>query len=156
MHYPSHAQPMMSSAPAAQLVFFPATTQTPPHGMQEVPPQLLCMQGRCGGGVFSSGVMPSKRRAGGRPRGSVGPVRAALMRAIGEGLSGPLDVLAAHTGWPPERVRTAVKEMRRAGELAIPERMEQPGRPGQPPGCYGLREVVQPVNALAFAQQAWR
>jgi hypothetical protein len=100
--------------------------------------------------------MPHKRRAGGRPRGSVGPVRAALLRAIGEGLSGPLDVLAAHTGWPPERVRTAVKEMRRAQELPTPERVAQPGRGGQPPGCYGLRDVSKPVNALAFAQQVWR
>ena len=100
--------------------------------------------------------MPAKRRAGGRPRGSVGPVRAALMRAIGEGLSGPLDALAAHTGWPPERVRIAVKEMRRAGELPAPVRVAQPGRGHQPPGCYGLREVAQPVNALAFTQQAWR
>lgn len=100
--------------------------------------------------------IPPKRRAGGRPRGSVGPVRAALLRAIGDGLSGPLDVLAAHTGWPPERVRTAVAEMRRAGELPAPERVAQAGRAGQPPGCYGLRAVVQPVNALAFAQQVWR
>ena len=100
--------------------------------------------------------MPPKRRAGGRPRGSVGPVRAALMRAIGDGLSGPLDVLAAHSGWPPERVRTAVKEMRRARELPAPERVAQPGRGGQPPRCYGLRDVPQPVNALAFAQQVWR
>jgi len=97
-----------------------------------------------------------RRRPGGRPRGSVGPVRAALLRAIGEGLSGPLDVLAAHTGWSPERVRTAVKEMRRAQELPTPERLAQPGRGGQPPGCYGLREVAQPINALAFTQQAWR
>jgi hypothetical protein len=99
--------------------------------------------------------MQPKRRAGGRPRG---PVRAALLRAIGEGLSGQLDALAHHTGWPPERVRMAVKEMRRAGELPAPERMPQPGRGGQPPGCYGLRHEAQPVsvNALAFAQQAWR
>lgn len=97
-----------------------------------------------------------KRRAGGRPRGSVGPVRAALLRAIGDGLSGPLDVLAAHTGWPPERVRTAVYEMRRAGELPEPVRQAPTGRRGQPPGCYGLRDVQAPVNALAFAQQVWR
>lgn len=100
--------------------------------------------------------MEPKRRAGGRPRGSVGPVRAALMRAIGDGLSGPLDVLAAHTGWPPERVRTAVKAMRESGELPEPVRLAGGGRRGQPPGCYGMREVPQPINALAFAQQAWR
>lgn len=101
-------------------------------------------------------LVTPKRRGPGRPRGSVGPVRAALMRAIGEGLSGPLDVLAAHTGWPPERVRIAVKEMRAAGELPEPERVSVAGQRGQPPGCYGLREVAQPINALAFTQQAWR
>ena len=104
------------------------------------------------------GPMRPKRRAGGRPRGSVGPVRAALLRAVGEGLSGPLDVLAAHTGWPPEKVRTAVKEMRRAGELPAPTRLEVVGRRGQPPGCYGAARVSSPdsINALAFAQQVWR
>ena len=97
-----------------------------------------------------------RRRAGGRPRGSVGPVRAALLRAIANGLTGPMDVLATHTGCPPERVRLAVYEMRRAGELPEPLRMDSTGRRGQPPGCYGLREVAQPINALAFTQQAWR
>lgn len=101
-------------------------------------------------------VISPKRKAGGRPRGSVGPVRAALMRAIGDGLSGPMDVLAAHTGWPPERVRIAVYEMRRAGELPEPVRVASSGRRGQPPGSYGMRDVPQHINALAFTQQVWR
>jgi hypothetical protein len=104
------------------------------------------------------GPVPPKRRAGGRPRGSCGPVRAALQRAVAAGLSGPAEVLALHTGWPPERVRVALKEMRRADELPEPVRLARPGRGGQPPGIYGLRPHGLPgaVNALAFVQQAWR
>lgn len=94
-------------------------------------------------------LVTPKRRGPGRPRGSVGPVRAALMRAIGEGLSGPLDVLAAHTGWPPEQVRLAVENMRKAGEVGNPCRRGQPG-------SYGRQEASQHINALAFTQQAWR
>lgn len=93
---------------------------------------------------------PLRRR--GRPRG---PVREALTRAIAGGLVGPLDLLAAHTGWPPEQVRRAMKEMSRAGHAQLHER-QPTGKRGQPRGVFGLPRPEQAVDALAFARTAWR
>lgn len=101
------------------------------------------------------GQRPGARARSGRPRGTCGPVRAALARALAAGLSGPLDVLAAHTGWPPEQVRKAVKEMRRAGELGMPARQAS-GQRGQPQGVYAVGQPKQHLDVLAFASTAWR
>lgn len=95
-----------------------------------------------------------RRRTGGRPRGRVGPVRAALLKALADGVSGPMDVLAAHIGWPPDRVRQTIYNMRVSGDLPPPQRAPQPGRRGQPPGLYGLPAPT--VDALAHVQQVWR
>ena len=92
------------------------------------------------------------RRRPGRPRG---PVREALTRAIAGGLVGPLDVLAAHTGWPPEQVRNALKEMSRAGDARV-QRREPTGQRGQPRGVYGQPERGGAVDALAGALAGWR
>lgn len=97
-----------------------------------------------------------RARRPGRPKGTCGPVRAALARAFAAGLSGPLDVLAAHTGWPPEKVRTAVAEMRRAGEVGMPAR-EASGQRGQRRGVYAdARPQQLHLDVLAFASTAWR
>ncbi len=98
----------------------------------------------------------SEARKPGRPRGTCGPVRAALVRALAAGVSGPLDVLAEHTGWPPERVRYAVKRMRRTGELAM---VGEPGRAGggRPAGVYSLAPAEPDrLDVLSFARQVWR
>jgi hypothetical protein len=77
------------------------------------------------------------------------------MLAIAGGMVGPLDLLAAHTGWPPERVRSALKEMSRAGEAQVRQR-QATGRRGAARGVYGLPLAAPEVDALAFAQRVWR
>lgn len=105
--------------------------------------------------VAYAGRVAPKRRSGGRPRGTCGPVRQALMRAIGDGLAGTAEALAAATGWPPEHVRRTLWDMARAGDAALQAR-EQTGRGGNPPGLYGRPVQAQSVDALAHIQQAWR
>lgn len=92
---------------------------------------------------------------GGRPRGTVGAVRRALLQAVQAGLSDSAEFLAAHTGWPPAQVRATLKEMARAGEVHRPAARHVPGvrgsvsapvLPPQPPA----------LDALAFARQVWR
>lgn len=107
-------------------------------------------------GLAFIGPMPQERRGRGRPRGTCGPVRAALGRAIAQGVTGSLEVLAAHTGWPPEYVRRAVREMRRADELALLGTEPTPGQRGQPAGVYGLQQPTSNIDALAFSQKVWR
>lgn len=95
-------------------------------------------------------------RKPGRPKGTCGPVRAALVRALAAGVSGPLDVLAEHTGWPPERVRYAVKKMRATGELAM---AGEPGRAGggRSAGVYSLAPAApERLDVFTFARQVWR
>ena len=104
---------------------------------------------------MSAGLFHGPVRRRGRPRGTVGPVRDALTRAIAGGLVGPLDLLAAHTGWPPERVRSAMKEMSRAGDAQLRER-QATGKRGQPRGVFGQPVPPCDVDALAFALQVWR
>jgi hypothetical protein len=99
---------------------------------------------------------PSTRvRPRGRPRGTCGPVRAAVARAFACGLVGSFDTLAEHTGWPPEALRRAVYEMSRAGEVELHGR-ETTGKRGPPRGLFGSPRPAATVDALAFVQQAWR
>lgn len=99
------------------------------------------------------------RRSGGRP---AGPVRLALREVIGAGLSGSADVLARHTGWPPESVRAVLREMRREGEAAnfLPDAGvgEHPRARGRPPKVFAASSVSDfgPAQALAFVHQVWR
>lgn len=102
----------------------------------------------------------SHRGAGGRP---AGPVRQALRDVIGAGLSGPADALAVLTGWPPESVCLALREMRRAGELDAvdlrPARASSASRSrGRPPKVYAAAraDVSGAAQALAFVQSVWR
>lgn len=74
------------------------------------------------------------------------------MGALAAGVSGPLDVLASHTGWPPERVRQAIKEMRRSREVAMTGRQSRAGG-GQPAGVYAKPNEF---DALTFLRAAWR
>lgn len=96
---------------------------------------------------------------GGRP---AGPVRRALREVIGAGLSGPADALAVLTGWPPESVRLALREMRRAGELETvdlePARAVVSRSCGRPPKVYvaARADVSGAAQALAFVQTVWR
>lgn len=101
------------------------------------------------------------RRSGGRPAGLV---RRALREVIGAGLSGPADTLAALTGWPPESVCAALKEMRRSGELDALPLVQPPDEAGR--GRGRASRVYQaaarapagrgPADALAFVQSVWR
>lgn len=103
---------------------------------------------------MSAGVVDfcGPRRGPGRP---LGAVRESLSRAIAGGLVGPLDVLAAHTGWPPERVRGALKEMSRAGDVQLRGRVVT-GQRGQQRGVYGKPQGCSHFDALAGAVAAWR
>lgn len=106
--------------------------------------------------MATTGIDGQAPRGRGRPRGSCGPVRAAIGRVIADGFTGSLEVLAAHAGWPPEHVRRAVREMRRADELDLLGTQPKPGQPGQPRGIYGSPKPIKIIDVLAFSQQVWR
>lgn len=95
--------------------------------------------------------MSSTRRRG-RPRS---PVREALTDAIAGGLVGSLELLAAHTGWPPAQVRSAIYEMARAGHAQLRDR-EHTGKRGQRRGVYGAPIAAGGIDSLEFARQVWR
>lgn len=111
------------------------------------------------GDVMGSFSRSERRGAGGRP---AGPVRQALRDVIGAGLSGPADALAVLTGWPPESVCLALREMRRAGELDAvdlgPVRSSASRSRGRPPKVYAAAraDVSGAAQALAFVQTVWR
>jgi len=90
---------------------------------------------------------------GGRP---TGPVRHALAQVMLAGLVGPVDLLAQHTGWPPEHVRRTLKEMRRAGQVELRDCQRAAGRRGRSAGVFGAPLAVCSVDALAFACSVWR
>lgn len=94
----------------------------------------------------------------GRPRGAV---RSTVASALASGLVGGCDVLASHTGFPPESVRIALFNMLAAGQVHTVARAKHTRTRGRPRAVYAWVPVAganqtSPLSwALAHVRTAW-
>jgi predicted ArsR family transcriptional regulator len=98
----------------------------------------------------------------GRPRSAV---RSSVTAALASGVVGCRDVLASHTGFPPESVRMALHNMLAAGQVDVVARAKHTRTRGRPRAVYALVPVAggagssqaSPLSwALAHVRTAWR
>lgn len=111
-------------------------------------------------GVVAAALAPDLLpRATGRPRGTV---RSKVASALASGVVGGCDVLASHTGFPPESVRIALHNMLAAGQVDVVARAKHTRSRGRPRAVYAWVPVAGGVVgsplawALAHVRTAWR
>jgi hypothetical protein len=71
------------------------------------------------------------------------------------GLCGSVDALAQRTGWPPEHVRVAIKELRRSGEVSMVGVSKHGSGRGAPSGVYGGDPVGSGGKHLSDVIRGW-
>lgn len=101
---------------------------------------------------------PDATQRNGRPCGAV---RTTVASALASGLVGGCDVLAHHTGFPPESVRIALHNMLAAGQVDVVARAKHTRTRGRPRAVYAWVPVASanqasPLSwALAHVRTAW-
>jgi len=95
---------------------------------------------------------PAAKAPGGRP---MGPVRAALLAVLQQGVVGTFDALAQHTGLPAHQVRHTLYNLRREGVVATsrPTCLSQPQRAR---AIYHPANTTPAFDALRFVADVWR
>lgn len=88
----------------------------------------------------------------GRPRGAV---RSTVAKALASGLVGGCDVLASHTGFPPESVRIALFNMLAAGQVHAVARAKHTRTRGRPRAVYAWVPVAGGAGANQASPLSW-
>ena len=91
-------------------------------------------------------------KTGGRP---MGPVRAALLTVLQQGVVGTFDALARHTGLPVHQVRCTLRNLRREGVVAY-TRPHCAAQPQRARAIYHPASTTPAFDALRFVAGVWR